>query len=41
LLRDASLRAMIGSFYRAIDMRSSNQMWAREITVELVRAIGS
>jgi len=41
LLHEPSLRAMIGRFYGAIDMRTSTQMWAREITPELIRAIGS
>jgi len=41
LLHEASLRAMIGRLYAAIDLRTSNQMWAREITPELIRAIGS
>lgn len=41
LLYEPSLRAMIGRFYAAIDMRTSTQLWAREITPELIRAIGS
>jgi len=41
LLHDPSLRAHIGRFYGALDLRTSTQMWAREITPELIRAIGS
>src|SRR5271169_1073674 len=41
LLHDPSLRAMIARFYGALDLRTSTQTWLREITPELVRAIGS
>jgi hypothetical protein len=41
LLLDPGLRAMIGRFYGALDLRTSTQTWLREITPELIRAIGS
>ena len=41
LLHEPGFHAMIGRFYGAIDMRTSTQMFAREITPELIRAIGS
>ena len=41
LLLDASLRALIARFYGALDLRTSTQTWLREITPELIRAIGS
>jgi hypothetical protein len=41
LLLDPGLRALIGRFYGALDLRTSTQTWLREITPELIRAIGS
>jgi len=41
LIHDGGLRTMLGHFYGAIDLRTSTQTWLREITPELVRAIGS
>jgi len=40
-LHDASLRSVIGRFYAGIDLRTSTQTFLREITPELVQAIGS
>src|ERR1700680_4995357 len=39
LLLDPGLRALIGRFYGALDLRTSTQTWLREITPELIRAI--
>ena len=41
LLHDPSLRALIGRFYAALDLRTSPQTWLREITPELIQGIGS
>ena len=41
LLHDPSLRSLIARFYAALDMRTSTQSWLREITPELIQAIGS
>jgi hypothetical protein len=41
LLHEPAFRAMIARYYGAIDMRTSTQMFAREVTPELIRAIGS
>jgi hypothetical protein len=41
LLHDPALRTMIGRFYAALDLRHSTQTFLREITPELIRALGS
>jgi len=41
LLHEPGLRSMIARFYGALEMRTSTQTWLREITPELIRAIGS
>ena len=41
LLHEPGLRSMIARFYGALEMRTSTQTWLREITPELMRAIGS
>ncbi len=38
-LNSPELRALIGRFYAAIDMRSTDQRFQREITTELVHAL--
>ncbi len=38
-LHNPELRALIGKFYAAIDMRSTDQRIQREITPELVHAL--
>jgi hypothetical protein len=38
-LHNPELRALIGRFYAAIDMRSTDQRFQREITPELVHAL--
>jgi len=41
LLHDPSLRSLVARFYAALDLRTSTQTWLREITPELIQAIGS
>lgn len=38
-LHNPELRALIGKFYAAIDMRTTDQRFQREITSELVHAL--
>ena len=38
-LHNSELRAVIGKFYAAIDMRTTDQRFQREITPELVHAL--
>ena len=38
-LHNPELRAFIGKFYAAIDMRTTDQRFQREITTELVHAL--
>jgi hypothetical protein len=39
-LHDPQLRDLIGQLYAAIDLRTSEQSFRREITPELIQAIG-
>ncbi len=38
-LHNPELRALVGKFYAAIDLRRTNQRFQREITAELVHAL--
>ena len=38
-LHNPELRALVGKFYAAIDLRSTDQRFQREITAELVHAL--
>ena len=39
LLHDASLHEHVAKFYAGIDFKTSTQMFAREVTLELARAL--
>ena len=41
LLREPSLHKMLGTFYNAIDLKTSTQMFIREITPDLLKALSS
>jgi hypothetical protein len=41
LLRDPSIHKMLGTFYGAIDLTTSTQMFIREVTPDLLKALSS
>lgn len=41
LLRDPAVHSMLGTFYSAIDLKTSTQMFIREMTPDLLKALSS
>jgi hypothetical protein len=41
LLRDPSVHKMLGTFYDAMDLKTSTQMFIREVTPDLLKALSS
>ena len=41
LLRDPSIHKMLGIFYGGIDLKSATQMFIREVTPDLLKALSS
>lgn len=41
LLRDPSIHEMLGIFYGGIDLKSATQMFIREVTPDLLKALSS
>ena len=41
LLRDPSVSRQLGTFYGAMDMKTSTQMFIREVTPDLLKALSS
>ena len=41
LLRDPSVSPMLGTFYGAMDLTTSTQMFIREVTPDLLKALSS
>lgn len=41
LLRDSTISPMIGTFYGPIDLTTSTQMFIREVTPDLLKALSS
>jgi hypothetical protein len=41
LLRDPTISPMLGTFYGAMDLTTSSQMFIREVTPDLLKALGS
>jgi hypothetical protein len=41
LLRDHAISPMLGTFYGAIDLTTSSQMFIREVTPDLLKALSS
>jgi hypothetical protein len=41
LLRDPTVSPMLGTFYAAMDLTTSSQMFIREVTPDLLKALSS
>jgi hypothetical protein len=41
LLRDPTITPLLGTFYGAMDLATSTQMFIREVTPDLLKALGS
>jgi hypothetical protein len=41
LLREPTIHKMLGKFYGAIDLKTSTQMFIREVTPDLLKALSS